>query len=194
MVDSLSFSYVLFLLPLLALSHSPILCTIASNMASSRKTTKTNIKKDVEEVGFYFPRGYWLHFFLALLAAYSLYVVVTGISSSGYLPLLTNLFSLMHTGTSSLLIVVFSVFFLVYAVLKRSVPLVAKVFAYILVILAALALIVTFVITSRPHYSQDDFYLVFSVLYHNPWVAIYNSVTSIFGIVTLIVKLVQRNK
>lgn len=163
-------------------------------MANSRKTTRSNSNTSTEQVGFDFPRGYWLHLFLGLLAAYSLYVVIMGVASTGYLPLLTNLTSLMHAGTSSLLIVVFSALFLARAGLKRPLPIVAKVCAYVLVILAALALITTFIITSRPHYSADDFYLVFSILFHNPWVTAVSSVVSIVGIIAVAVKLIQRNR
>lgn len=163
-------------------------------MASSRKPTRSKINANTEQFGFNFPRGYWLHFFLGLLAAYSLYLVIAGTASRGHLPLSLNITALLDAGTSSLLVSVFGVLFLIYAALKRSAPIVAKVCAYILVILATLALIATFVITSRPYYTQDDFYLVFTILFHNPWVAIVNSVVSIIGIITVVAKLIQRNR
>lgn len=163
-------------------------------MGRPRKITRANSDANIEQMGFNFPRGYWLHFFLGLLAAYSLYLVVVGSAARGHLPVSMNIMALFDAGASSLLIVIFSVSFLIYAGLKRSMPVITKVCAHTLVILAALALITAFVFTSKPSSSADDFYFVFFVLFHNPWVAIINSIVSLAGIITLAVTVIRRGK
>lgn len=163
-------------------------------MGRPRKITKANSDVNIEQMGFNFPRGYWLHFFLGLLTAYSLYLVVMGSAARGYLPVSMNIMALFDAGASSLLIVIFSILFLIYAVLKRSTPVLAKVCAYILVILAALALVAALIITSKPGYPAGNVYFVFLILFHNPWVAITNSVVSLAGIITLAVTVIRRGK
>jgi hypothetical protein len=163
-------------------------------MTKKAKTTKVDSTANTRQIGVDFPRGYWLHFFLSALAVYSLYLVVMYISRTGHIPISTNIAALFDGITSSLLVVIFTVLFLVHAGLRRPMPIVATVCAYILTILAALALIATMIITSKPDYSDNDFYFAFFVLFHNPWVAIVNSVVSILGIATLVVGLVRRHK
>lgn len=159
-------------------------------MTSSKKTPKANAKQG----SYGFRRGYWLHFFLGLLAAYSLYVVVMGVASTGYLPLLANLPSLMYAGTSSLLIVLFSALFFFYAARKLTLPTVAKVAAYLLVCFAIVAFVGTFIISNNASVTSSGLNFAFSVLFHGPYGSLFNSVVSIVGIVTLIVKLIQRNR
>jgi hypothetical protein len=167
-------------------------------MTASKKTSNTKAKSNsktlsVSEEKFGTPKGFWLYLALGILAAYSLYLIVAGIASSGLPSILANLPSLMYAGTSSFFIVVFSTLFLLFATWKRSAPLLAKVCAYSLVTLAALALIITLALDgSHTSSTTDSFYFVFTVVFHNPYVTTFMSIAAITGIVALLVALLTK--
>ncbi len=161
------------------------------------KNTHTKVKaskKAVVDENYGTRKGFWLYSALALLALYSLYAVVMGVVSTGHFSIPTNILSLMYAGTSSLLIVVFSLLYFYMIARKVAVSTVAKIAAYILVITAALALLATFVISSPHTTTSDDFYFRFSILFHNPYVSALVNVASIVGSIAAIAKLAQSRK
>jgi hypothetical protein len=153
-------------------------------------TTKTN-KKTATEAGSGIRKGFWLYSALALLALYSLYVVISYILGTGHAPISTNPAMFLDPVTSSLFIVIFSLLYFYAIARKTPASTLAKATAYVLVFVAVLALLITVVLSSQYSSASDDFYFRFWVLFHNPYVSALMSIVSILGCIGVVTKLFQ---
>lgn len=156
-------------------------------MARSKKpidAMRTSNRASIDEQDDYkIPKGFWLLLALGLLALYSLYLVVMQTSRTGNLPISPDISTIMDPGTSSLLIVIFSASFFYETARKRGTSSIAKIAAYTLTAITVLAVIAAFVLSARS--SSDSFYLIFYILFHNPYVSGLTSTAAITGSVSL---------
>lgn len=139
-------------------------------------------------------QGFWLQLALALLATYSLYAAIRRFSAVDYTSVSINPFILLDPGTSSLLIVLFSAFYFFASVKKMKMSKFVKVCAYIIITIALVALVLTFIAGSKNTSSSNDFYFVFFIIFHNFLVSGVISAVSLFGTAGLLVQIVSLRK
>lgn len=141
------------------------------------------------------PKGFWFRSTLALLMLYSLYIIIGRTINTGNLPISLNPVILLDPSGTSLLIILFGILYFSAVISKKiAIPTFTKISGYIIATVTVLAVVMSFFFEGRNHSSSDDFYFIFTVLFHNPFISGLISVTAIVGSIDLLIRLIKTKK
>ena len=133
-----------------------------------------------------FRKGYWLHFFLGVLAIYSIYALIISTYEYGHLRISATWEIFLMPEGASLAIAIFSLLFFFSTIRGYSRLLIPKIAAYILVSVALLATAATLFFGGNA--------LVFYVFFQNPYTSLLFSATAVIGSIALLIELARHRK